>query len=48
MRREKPIDTDEAYEWAQRRREERLARIERQRTNDDYDWDPDEDDDTDE
>lgn len=41
-----PQDSDEAYEWAQRARDRRLEKLERQRTNGDYDWDPDEDDET--
>jgi len=38
-----PLDSDEAYEWAQRSRDRRLEKLERRRTNDEYDWAPEDD-----
>ena len=43
-----PHDSDEAYEWAQRARDRRLEKLERDRTASEFDWDPDEEDDDDE
>lgn len=39
-----PHDSDEAYEWAQRARDRRLEKLERERTASEFDWDPDEED----